>query len=92
MPRHAPATFARYGRRLHRARTNVDPNEQELIRRIHADLTDSYDEELELEIDDRVVGDPSGAAGSPDDALKESRRLYFRELFCLWGELVKLQD
>jgi hypothetical protein len=56
----------------------VDPNEQELIRRIHADLTDSYDEELELEIDDRVVGDPSGAAGSPDDALKESRRRYLR--------------
>jgi polyphosphate kinase 2 len=54
------------------------------MQRIHRDLMDSYDEELELEIEDR---DPDG---TPSD--RESRRSYFRELFRLQGELVKLQD
>ncbi|MES3014352.1 MAG: polyphosphate kinase 2 [Pseudomonadota bacterium] len=70
-------------------------NDHQLIRRIHADLADSYDEELELELDDRQVDDISGIAGTPtdpDDDYKESRRHYFRELFRLQGELVKLQD
>ena len=48
-------------------------SEDELIRRVQADLIDSYDEELELELDDRLVdamGDASHAAerrreGSP---------------------------
>lgn len=61
-------------------------NEQELIARLRRDLADSYDEELEAEIDDRAPG----AAGG--DAEKDERRRYFRELFELQGELVKLQD
>ena len=56
-------------------------DDHELIRRIHGDLTDSYDEELELELDDGDV--------SQD---KAQRQRYFRELFRLQGELVKLQD
>ncbi|CAN5132681.1 polyphosphate kinase 2 [soil metagenome] len=67
-------------------------NDQQLIRRIHADLADSYDEELELELDDRTVDDIAGGASELDDDYKESRRRYFRELFRLQGELVKLQD
>ena len=67
-------------------------NDQQLIRRIHADLADGYDEELELELDDRQVDDIAGIAAEPDDDYKESRRRYFRELFRLQGELVKLQD
>ena len=67
-------------------------NDHELIRRIHADLADSYDEELELELDDRTVDDIAGGRGLPDDDYKEARRQYFRELFRLQGELVKLQD
>ena len=67
-------------------------NDHQLIRRIHADLVDSYDEELELELDDRHVDDISGLSTEPDDDYKESRRRYFRELFRLQGELVKLQD
>ena len=67
-------------------------NDQQLIRRIHADLADSYDEELELELDDRHVDDIAGLATEPDDDYKENRRRYFRELFRLQGELVKLQD
>ena len=58
--------------------------DDDLIRRIHRDLEDSYDEELELELDDRH------ADGSLDD--KAARQTYFRELFRLQGELVKLQD
>ena len=66
--------------------------EHELIRRIRADLADSYDEELELELDDRHVDDIAGGQALPDDDYKEARRQYFRELFRLQGELVKLQD
>jgi polyphosphate kinase len=63
----------------------------ELIRRISRDLEDSYDEELEMEIEDRdpLAGDgarPNGGAEA------EERRMYFHELFRLQGELVKLQD
>jgi polyphosphate kinase len=66
--------------------------EKELIRRIRADLADSFDEELELELDDRQVDDVAGQSDDLDDDYKESRRRYFRELFRLQGELVKLQD
>lgn len=61
-------------------------NEEELVRRIQRELADSYDEELELEIEDRDFG--VNAASSD----KEARQLYFRELFRLQAELVKLQD
>jgi polyphosphate kinase 2 len=69
----------------------VISDDQELIKRIHADLADSYDEELELELDDRIV-DRMAGDGPPAENAKEDRRCYFRELFRLQGELVKLQD
>jgi polyphosphate kinase len=63
----------------------------ELIQRLSRDLQDSYDEELELEIEDR---DPLfGDAPKPNgDAAAHERRTYFSQLFRLQGELVKLQD
>jgi polyphosphate kinase 2 len=67
-------------------------NHDELIRRIGMDLADAYDEELEMEIEDRQPlpdGKPSEADG---DATKEYRRRYFAQLFRLQAELVKLQD
>ena len=64
-------------------------NEDDLIRRLSADLQDSYDEELEMEIEDRPS--PADAAVATDDA-RDSRRRYFHDLFKLQGELVKLQD
>jgi len=67
-------------------------NDNDLIRRIHADLADSYDEELELELDDRNVDAIAGIDADSGEAHKEARRQYFRELFRLQGELVKLQD
>ncbi|MBV7543254.1 polyphosphate kinase 2 [Acidovorax sp. sic0104] len=61
---------------------------QELMQRIANDLIDSYDEELELEIEDREVDD----IGAPTAADKLARQQYFKDLFRLQGELVKLQD
>ncbi len=64
----------------------------ELQGRIHDEIVDSVDEELEMEIDDerlaRVLNDVS------DNPEQESldRTLYFRELLRLQRELVKLQD
>jgi len=63
------------------------------MERIERDLIDSYDEELELEVDDRGVRDVIGDEGiSSTDESKAARQAYFRELFRLQGELVKLQD
>jgi len=64
-------------------------SDADLIRRIHADLADSYDEEYELERDDRV--EEGGADGAVSETSAD-RQHYFRELFRLQGELVKLQD
>ncbi|HXZ07208.1 MAG TPA: polyphosphate kinase 2 [Paraburkholderia sp.] len=57
-------------------------------RRFEEDLVDAYDEELEMEVDDRII---DGEAGFTPEA-REARKHYFRELFRLQGELVKLQD
>jgi len=55
--------------------------------RIHQEMLDSFDEELELEIDDdRLSGEPES------DEKKAARQKYFKELLRLQGELVKLQD
>ena len=68
-------------------------NDHDLIQRIHQDLRDSYDEELEQELED---GNIDALADSGIDMhsteYKESRRVYFRELFRMQAELVKLQD
>ena len=71
----------------------MSASDDELMRRIHQDLIDVYDEELEMELEDRTLAELTGDA-SPDFTAhnKEIRRLYFRELFRLQGELVKLQD
>ena len=60
-----------------------------LMRRIAEDLIDGYDEEIELELEDRVVG-PDGKLQHEEGGLP--RRTYFEALFRLQGELVKLQD
>ena len=66
---------------------------EELMRRIRNDLIDSYDEELEMELEDGAVDPLTGEAPESQTAQdKEDRRQYFRELFRLQGELVKLQD
>ena len=65
----------------------------EILRRMERDLLDSYDEELELEMEDRnPVGLTGDLGQGHTDADKQYRIAYFRELFKLQGELVKLQD
>jgi polyphosphate kinase 2 len=71
---------------------SAQPHE-DLIRRIREDLMDSYDEELEMELEDRSMDELNAAAGGVrTDAERTARRQYFQELFRLQGELVKLQD
>ncbi|MET3917714.1 polyphosphate kinase 2 [Variovorax sp. OAS795] len=69
--------------------TSALPDHEDLMQRIARDLIDSYDEELELEIEDRGI-DGLEPAAHPGD--KAARQAYFKELFRLQGELVKLQD
>ena len=71
----------------------MNATDEELMRRIHEDLIDGYDEELEMELEDRTLAELTG--DSAPDFTRESkpaRQRYFRELFRLQGELVKLQD
>jgi len=80
----------------------MNNKDEALIRRIHREVADYYDEELELELEDR---DPelvqrilAGEIGGPGDSLngddleRAERHRYFGELFRLQGELVKLQS
>jgi polyphosphate kinase 2 len=60
--------------------------------RMHAEMLDSFDEELEMEIDDDRMNELVGEATKPVSAQERERNAYFRELFRLQGELVKLQD
>lgn len=64
----------------------------ENARRLYAEIMDSLDEELEMEIDDERYDALLTAAGYAEAADSMDRRLYFRELLRLQGELVKLQD
>jgi polyphosphate kinase 2 len=64
----------------------------EYERRVHAEMLDSFDEELEMEIDDDRMNDLVGESMESGDKTDLDRRIYFKELFRLQGELVKLQD
>lgn len=67
-------------------------SDEEIVRRIHNDLIDSYDEELELELGYRDLEILESDASEEAAEQKNYRQKYFRELFRLQGELVKLQD
>lgn len=66
-------------------------NNDRLRQKMHDDLIDSYDEEIESEMDDyiqdlRYDGQPL------TDSQKIARHIYFNELIRLQKELIKLQD
>lgn len=66
-------------------------NNDKLRQQMHDDLIDSYDEEIESEMDDyiqdlRYDGQPL------TDSQKIARHIYFNELIRLQKELIKLQD
>ncbi|HWK39171.1 MAG TPA: polyphosphate kinase 2, partial [Hyphomicrobium sp.] len=67
-------------------------NPQNLAARKRADLIDSLDEELEMELDDARLERLIEGNGEPADTDELDRTFYFKELFRLQGELVKLQD
>lgn len=54
-------------------------------------MLDSFDEELEMELDDQRFDESTGSAEDIAQA-RLRRRQYFKELLRLQGELVKLQD
>ena len=58
-----------------------------MINRMQLDTIDSYDEELEQELDDNDL-----LEYTINPQANSARVKYFRELFRLQGELVKLQD
>ena len=62
-----------------------------LMQRLRHELIDGYDEELELELEDRNVDKLAGLLVD-SDVYRAQRLHYFRELFKLQIELVKLQD
>jgi polyphosphate kinase len=66
-------------------------NADALRRQIDREMTDSFDEELELEFDDDRLNKLLEMSEQPDPEAID-RRLYFKELFRLQRELVKLQD
>ena len=71
----------------------MNSNDEALVQRIRRDLADSYDEELELELEDRNLDTLEDSTLDVTSAqYKEDRRQYFRELFRMQAELVKLQD
>lgn len=64
----------------------------EHARRLYAEIMDSLDEELEMEIDDERYDAILQEAGFEHQSDSMDRRYYFRELLRLQCELVKLQD
>ena len=68
-------------------------NGDALRARVAADMADTIDEELEMEIDDeRLDNLLKETSDHPPERHSLDRRVYFKELFRLQGELVKLQD
>jgi len=59
---------------------------------IDADLQDTLDEEIEMELDDHRLQTLQGGTHDRDADDGLDRQLYFKELLRLQGELVKLQD
>ena len=59
---------------------------------IEAELEDSFDEELEMEVDDHRIARELGAIAELRHKSTLDRRFYFHELFRLQAELVRLQD
>ena len=66
--------------------------QEEMMRRLREDLLDSFDEELEMELEERNMEELEATGKPRNEEERLARRNYFRELFRLQGELVKLQD
>ena len=67
-------------------------NDHALRKQIDADFQDSFDEELEMELDDSRLEQFRDLKSPHEHPEELERSVYFKELFRLQGELVKLQD
>src|SRR6516162_2294256 len=65
---------------------------RDLDSRVRGDLVDSFDEELEMEIDDDRLDKLIAEFADRPQPQSIDRTFYFKELFRLQGELVKFQD
>lgn len=59
---------------------------------LDTELEDSFDEELELELDDETFLEQIPEIARLKHGSSIERRVYFRELFHLQTELIELQD
>jgi hypothetical protein len=89
------SAFAHYGEHLGFSKPERSMTEKpvETARsthdRVHTEMLDSFDEELELEIDDDRLDALTNEFAGHTASETVDRRLYFKELFRLQGELVK---
>jgi polyphosphate kinase 2 len=65
---------------------------EQLVSRIRRDMLDSWDEEIEMDVEDYHPLPDLPDGGANDSGEREYRKNYFQQLFRLQGELVKLQD
>jgi len=73
--------------------TKIDTSDDKALRAvIDADLQDTLDEELEMELDDSRLEEIEGLKSIQEPSEILDRSIYFKELLRLQGELVKLQD
>src|SRR6201991_991188 len=73
--------------------TKIDTSDEKALRAvIDADLQDTLDEELEMELDDSRLEEIEGLKSLQEPSETLDRSVYFKELLRLQGELVKLQD
>ena len=70
----------------------MNVNSRQLVERLHDEMADSVEEEMELELDDDRLADllAEGPHKTRHDGL--DRQFYFKELLGLQCELIKLQD
>ncbi len=71
---------------------NKDNPDNGMNKWLEAEIQDSMDEELEMEIDDDWLPDALKSLKDINRGPSIDRRVYFNELHRLQGELVKLQD
>jgi polyphosphate kinase len=73
----------------------MTPYDPQLAARLHQEIEDSFDEELEAELSEGMldrIQDEIDTDDSHRDQPHLDRRTYFRELFRLQHELIRLQD
>lgn len=67
-------------------------DEKNQLDRIKAEITDSFDEELEMQLEEDRLDELVAEGMSDPNGSTLDRKVYFRELFRLQHELVRLQD